>query len=230
MDTSVIDAIKRWPDVPAAWGWLSLSCRGEWRLHPLGDAARGGAGESIRNTQIIGFINRNYVSDNQGRWLFQNGPQKVYVRLDSTPFILQLQRPQRADATDPNLNPSNQKSDTQTSSPFITHNRITISSIDAWYVDQDGHVYACTDKGIGRVDDRDLLGLTSLLKTPLGQSLDDLWPTLAHSVGLFETHHSLMLNDTVNPSLRQPRRLFIVDTVDTLAKQLGFIRNPTQDA
>jgi len=29
MDQSVLDAQIRWPDVPAAYGWLSLSARGE---------------------------------------------------------------------------------------------------------------------------------------------------------------------------------------------------------
>ena len=44
MDQSVLDAVKRWPDVPAVYGWLSLTARGEWKLHPLGDAQDGGAG------------------------------------------------------------------------------------------------------------------------------------------------------------------------------------------
>ena len=62
MDASVQDAIARWPDVPAVFGWLSLDPRGRWRLHPQGQAAHGGAGESITNTQILGFINRNAFS------------------------------------------------------------------------------------------------------------------------------------------------------------------------
>lgn len=213
MDNSVIDAIKRWPNVPAAWGWLSLTCRGEWRLHPLGDAAHGGSGESISNEQITGFINRNYVGDGLGQWLFQNGPQKVYVRLDSTPYILRTSWGENG-----------------VERHITTHNGLTIKSIQAWFVDQDGHVYALTDIGMGRVDDRDLIALTAQLKTPLGQSLDDLWPTLAHSNGLFETHQTLALSGTNNPTLEQPRRLFVVDTVDTLAHQYSFTRNPIAHA
>jgi hypothetical protein len=213
LDNSVIDAIKRWPNVPAAWGWLSLTCRGEWRLHPLGDAGLGGPGESISNEHITGFINRNYVGDHLGQWLFQNGPQKVYVRLDSTPYILR---------TSWGGNGVQRR--------ITTHNGLTIKSIQAWFVDQDGHVYALTDIGMGRVDDRDLIALTAQLKTPLGQSLDDLWPTLAHSNGLFETHQTLALLGAINPILEQPSQLFLVDTVDTLAHQYSFTRNPIAHA
>jgi hypothetical protein len=182
-------------------------------LHPLGDAILGGPGESITNEQITGFINRNYVSDGKGQWLFQNGPQKVYVRLDSTPYIL------RATFTE-----------CLTENQLTTHNGLTVQSIEAWFVDQTGHVYALTDLGVGRVDDRDLLHLSSALVTPLGQSLDDLWPTLAHAKGLFETHQTVALLNANASNLKQPRRLFVVDAVDTLAHQYGFIRNPKPDA
>ena len=53
MDQSVKDAIARWPDVPAAYGWLSLDARGRWRFHPQGLSAQGGPGESITNPQIL---------------------------------------------------------------------------------------------------------------------------------------------------------------------------------
>jgi len=88
MDQSVLDAVKRWPNVPAVYGWLSLSARGEWKLHPLGDAQLGGPGEGISNIQILGFINRNYADQPDGAWFFQNGPQRVYVRLDAAPLIV----------------------------------------------------------------------------------------------------------------------------------------------
>ena len=37
------------------------------------------------------FIARNYASDALGRWFFQNGPQRVYVELEATPFVWRLQ-------------------------------------------------------------------------------------------------------------------------------------------
>lgn len=85
MDDDVKAALVRWPNVPAVAGWLSLDGRGRWHLHPQGDAAEGGPGESITNTQILAFIERNYEHDDQGRWFFQNGPQRVYVRIDAAP-------------------------------------------------------------------------------------------------------------------------------------------------
>lgn len=212
MDTAVLDAIKRWPNVPAAWGWLSLTCRGQWRLHPLGDAARGEPGESITNTQITHFISRNYVCDDQGRWLFQNGPQKVYVRLDSTPYIAHVQTPFQ----------------------LILHTGHVISMIDAWFADPQGHVYMSTEHGLARIDDRDLIRLTAVLQTERGQTLDDIWPCLAHAKGLFETHHRLSLvlpfDSSAYDALSEPRRLYIVDSVDTLANHFHFVRNPIASA
>src|SRR3546814_12269321 len=38
MDENVIAAMARWPDVPDVFGWLSLTERGQWRLHPQGAA------------------------------------------------------------------------------------------------------------------------------------------------------------------------------------------------
>src|SRR5690606_16394770 len=88
MDEQVLEAMQRWPDVPAVYGWLSLDRRGVWRLHEGGDAGGGGVGGVITNEQIIGFINRNYTRDDLGRWFFQNGPQRVYVRVDGAPYVL----------------------------------------------------------------------------------------------------------------------------------------------
>ena len=77
MDASVIAAIAKWPNVPAVYGWLALTQRGEWRLR----------GEAIQNTAIRDFIGRNYASDERGRWYFQNGPQRVFVELEVAPWV-----------------------------------------------------------------------------------------------------------------------------------------------
>ena len=71
MDADVLAAIARWPNVPAVYGWLSLTARGEWRLR----------GERIENAAIRAFFDRNYAGDAQGCWYVQNGPQRVYVAL-----------------------------------------------------------------------------------------------------------------------------------------------------
>lgn len=71
-------ALKKWPNVPALFGWLSLDRRGRWRIR----------GELINRPQIIDTINRHYACDKHGRWYFQNGPQRGYVSLGSAPIVL----------------------------------------------------------------------------------------------------------------------------------------------
>jgi hypothetical protein len=83
MDEAVRQALARWPDVPDCFGWLSLSRRGEWQL-PDGP---------IRHAGLAAFIGRNYEADADGRWYFQNGPQRVFVSLAYTPTVLRLAAP-----------------------------------------------------------------------------------------------------------------------------------------
>jgi hypothetical protein len=78
MDEWVVNALKRWPNVPALFGWLSLDRRGRWLVQ----------GETISHPRIIEVINRNYAADEHGRWYFQNGPQRGYMQLESAPLIL----------------------------------------------------------------------------------------------------------------------------------------------
>ncbi|MFC4273689.1 DUF2946 family protein [Achromobacter aloeverae] len=135
MDDAVLAAIKRWPDVPAVSGWLSLDERGRWRLHPNGDADQGGPGEGIGSDAILGFIDRNYARDDDGRWFFQNGPQRVYVRLDAAPYILRV----GADGAG-----------------LQTHTGLAVRRVAAWWLDEDGRLYADTDAGPGMVAGRDM--------------------------------------------------------------------------
>jgi hypothetical protein len=78
MDEIVVRSLAKWPNVPAVYGWLDLDRRGNWLIK----------GERIGNAALREFIARNYAADAQGRWFFQNGPQRVYVRLAYTPFVV----------------------------------------------------------------------------------------------------------------------------------------------
>ncbi|AXQ31573.1 DUF2946 family protein [Solimonas sp. K1W22B-7] len=78
MEDWVLRALARWPDVPALFGWLSLDRRGRWLIR----------GEPISRPQILDTISRNYGADEYGRWYFQNGPQRGYIRLDTAPYVL----------------------------------------------------------------------------------------------------------------------------------------------
>jgi hypothetical protein len=80
MDDLVLAAIAKWPNVPAVYGWLALTARGEWRLR----------NERIDNAAIRAFIGRNYALDTEGRAYFQNGPQRVYVDLERAPWIYRV--------------------------------------------------------------------------------------------------------------------------------------------
>lgn len=152
MDPSVIEAIKRWPDVPTVSGWLSLDERGRWRLHPDGDANDGGLGEAITNERILAFMDRNYAHDSQGRWFFQNGPQRVYVRLDGAPFILRV------------------GSD---GASLETHTGLPVNAISAWWLDDDGRLYAATDAGPGMIAGRDLPRVLDDMRLPDGKPAID---------------------------------------------------------
>lgn len=135
MDRDVLNAIAKWPNVPAVYGWLSLDCRGRWKIHPDGASAAGGPGESIGNTQILAFISRNYTDDGRGGWYFQNGPQRVYVRLDGAPFVIQVAENGR---------------------DLQAHTGAAIHAITAWWLDDTGRLFAQTEHGPGIILDRDL--------------------------------------------------------------------------
>jgi hypothetical protein len=91
MDDIVKQALAKWPNVPHCTGWLLLDRRGQWRMRDDAAQAAGELGTPIRHEALLGFINRNYESDADGQWFFQNGPQRVYVELAYTPWILRLQ-------------------------------------------------------------------------------------------------------------------------------------------
>lgn len=99
MDDIVKQALAKWPNVPACYGWLGLDARGNWfmrdaQAQALGRFASGSAqskGSLLKHDKLIDFIQRNYEADALGQWFFQNGPQRVYVELEATPFIWRIQ-------------------------------------------------------------------------------------------------------------------------------------------
>jgi hypothetical protein len=90
MDDIVRQALAKWPNVPHCTGWLLLDRRGNWRMRDEDAQARGAPGEAIRHVALLAFINRNYEADTGGQWFFQNGPQRVYVELGYTPWVVRL--------------------------------------------------------------------------------------------------------------------------------------------
>lgn len=87
MDDIVKQAMAKWPNVPHCYGWLALDARGAWRMRDEAAQRDHAPGDKLTNPALVGFINRNYLRDEHGNWYFQNGPQRVYVNLEATPFI-----------------------------------------------------------------------------------------------------------------------------------------------
>ncbi|MGQ0650690.1 MAG: DUF2946 family protein [Betaproteobacteria bacterium] len=122
MDDAVARSLARWPNVPAVYGWLELDRRGNWRIK----------GEKIGNAALREFIARNYQPDERGRWYFQNGPQRVYVRLAYTPLVMHYEGERLFD-----------------------HCGRPVEALET-YLDDEGSVLVRTAAGIGVLDDRDL--------------------------------------------------------------------------
>jgi hypothetical protein len=98
MDDIVKQAMAKWPNVPDCYGWLGLDSRGQWfmrddRVQSLGtfqSGIAGAKGSVLRHEKLIDFIHRNYAADEKGQWFFQNGPQRVYVELELTPYVWRM--------------------------------------------------------------------------------------------------------------------------------------------
>lgn len=137
MDERVLKGMARWPNVPAAFGWLELDGRGTWRIK----------GERIRNAALAEFINRNYEQDDIGRWFFQNGPQRVYVSLHTTPYIV---RAAIASGT----------------VQLTTHTHRRVESVQSVWIDDQGRLILGFDNTAGVIDDRDLAWALTRLGNP----------------------------------------------------------------
>src|SRR3569623_3326252 len=133
MDDIVKQAIAKWPNVPHCYGWLALDARGNWRMRDQRAQTMQLAGDRIANPALLAFINRNYLHDDKGRWYFQNGPQRVYVSLDATPYIAR---------TDPQHG-------------FVLHTDEPLATIDAGWLTDEGRLLLQGGNRIATLDDRD---------------------------------------------------------------------------
>lgn len=164
MDESVKRALAKWPNVPNCYGWLGLDQRGNWLMR----------GERVSNIRLIDFINRNYfqneAGENPGAWVFQNGPQKVFVELAYTPWIFRLD----AISTTMDAISTNKHAISTTGLPQLqltTHTGDSTSEIQAVFIDDSGSLLLLADCGIGLLDDRDAETALNSLCTADGNSL-----------------------------------------------------------
>lgn len=141
MDDLVQQAMAKWPNVPACYGWLGLDGRGNWymrdeRAQALGAFSSntpGAKGSLLVHDKLINFIGRNYAADMAGRWFFQNGPQRVFVELQVTPLIWRVQ----ADFS-------------------VQDHSGRDGSVVACVLDELGHLYLQTELGFGLVHTQDM--------------------------------------------------------------------------
>jgi Protein of unknown function (DUF2946) len=122
MDESVVRSMAKWPNVPAVYGWLALDRRGNWLIK----------GERISNHALREFIGRNYEADARGCWYFQNGPQRVFVRLAYTPLVVHYEGDRLLDQ------------------------RGRAFAAGEIYVDDEGSVLIAGEGSVALLDDRDL--------------------------------------------------------------------------
>ena len=157
MDDIVLRSMLKWPEVPSVYGWLRLDRRGRWLIRMPGraGAARGKDGElhfeRVVNPAMIGFIGRNYARDAEGRYFFQNGPQRVFVALEYTPWIYSLDGSGRR---------------------LVAHTGAQAGAPREAYFDEEGGLVLDCDLGIGAVLDRDLAALEQRFLDEAGHPLD----------------------------------------------------------
>ena len=141
MDDVVRQAMAKWPNVPHCFGWLALDARGAFRMRDEAAQAHHAPGDVIRHPALLSFIYRNYTHDEQGGWYFQNGPQRVYVELEATPYIAR----------------------TSATGGFITHDGQPMATIrHAWMTDE-GRLILQSEDRLAMVDDRDLAECAAML-------------------------------------------------------------------
>ena len=133
MDDIVKQAMAKWPNVPYCYGWLARDARGAWRMRDEAAQRAGAPGDRLTNAALVGFIARHYLADERGCWYFQNGPQRVYVNLETTPFIAR---------TDP-------------AQGIVVHTGQPLGAPDQALLTDAGAIVLRAGQAVAQVDDRD---------------------------------------------------------------------------
>jgi len=133
--------MAKWPNVPHCYGWLALDARGTWRMRDEAAQRADSPGDKLTNAALVGFINRNYLADERGCWYFQNGPQRVYVNLETTPFIAR---------TDPQQG-------------LVLQTGKALGAIDQVFMTEAGAIIVRAGDVLAQIDDRDVAQLLQMM-------------------------------------------------------------------
>lgn len=150
MDDIVKQAMAKWPNVPHCYGWLGLDARGNWRMRDERAQHLDLPGDKLTNAALVGFIVRNYLRDDRGCWYFQNGPQRVYLNLETTPFIAR---------TDP-------------AHGFVLHTGAPLGDVDEAFITEAGELILRAGDIVAQLDDRDVAQVLATLERD-GQPVPD---------------------------------------------------------
>jgi hypothetical protein len=138
VDAIVEAALAKWPNVPHCYGWLALDARGDWYMRDDRVRAAGPfptvKGSPVRHDKLRDFIARNYEADERGCWFFQNGPQRVYVELEATPWIWRVVAGEAG---------------------VVAHTGRAADVTSTW-LDEAGRLYLATPAGVGLVHTLDM--------------------------------------------------------------------------
>lgn len=210
VDDLVEKALARWPNVPAIAGWMKLNLQGDWLLTgPVPE------GLTISHPRILNFIARNYGCEPDGRFYFQNGPQKAYVHLAYTPWVYRIHPLE------------------DSSLMLSTHTGLVDWPV-AMFQDEQGRVLIQGEHGIGLLHSNDM----DLLAAGLCEVNGDLHHTAVWTIpevdpdSLIAARTKLRRNK--NTSTGQRESSFILQPVDSakVAEQFEFNPDPavnTQD-
>jgi hypothetical protein len=144
MDDIVLRGMAKWPNVPAVYGWLALDRRGHWLIK----------GERISNPTVTAFIGRNFERDERGCWFFQNGPQRVFVKLDYTPLVLRVVSAEGAPLE------------------LEAHTGKRVTTVEGAWMDEQGTLLLLTGHGVGILHDGDLQRLMLYFVDANGNALE----------------------------------------------------------
>lgn len=136
-----LSGMLRWPNVPACYSWLALDRRGQWRMQ----------NEPVIHHGLLAFLNRQYAHDAAGNYFVQNGPQRVFVELAYTPWVLRL----------------------SSENQLQTHTGQTVDKIRCAAFDEEGNLLLEFADSVAVLCDRDLPALLGCLRQPDGTPADD---------------------------------------------------------
>lgn len=201
MDEEVVNASQRWSGVAPVYGWLRLDSRGRWRLIRRDradfDSLRDAQGDPISSPGLIDFIGRNYAPDAEGAWYWQNGPQRVYVALETAPLIYRVL----------------ERRDAGPGRALVAHTGYRAECLESVWIDPGMQVFVRTELGPGMVHDQDLALLDMV-------GMDEPWTGSAASLG-GKSPATLRWTD-----LHGHRRSIALQWTEDAALALGFVCNP----